>query len=240
MLKPFEKIIISLDDFGISTLANSNMLKLISSKKIDRISVMPHGIISQVEIHQLIKSNIRLDIHVDINDKIAENRKLKDGFFKRTLGFMFDYIFGKYQPKKIELLWENQILAFQEKFHRKPDGIGSHQHVHFFPPFFRIIIRLSKKYDIPYVRLGKEPTKNFNLVSIALNLLQIFDKKYLLSTSIASSDLMWSADWIDGFNFEKQLKNISRDTQIEIIFHPERADEFAFLKKIVTQTNNFQ
>ena len=70
------KVLVSVDDFGISKEANKNILTLIASNKIDRVSVMMNGILTTEEVQILLESGVKLDIHLDRKHIIHENRAL--------------------------------------------------------------------------------------------------------------------------------------------------------------------
>lgn len=223
--------IISLDDFGISRIANDRILKLVDMGGIGRVSVMVYGSINKEDVDSLMRSGVKLDIHLDMDSKIDGDRKLKDGFFKRVVFFVVGYFLGKYQPEKIRASWEDQIRDFKRIFGRNPDGLNSHQHIHFFPPFWKIALGLAKKHDIRYVRSGKRGARKPNLVSFALDSLRVINKRYLSGYKLDSSDVLLSADWFAGFALGGYCKSISSDKRIEIIFHPEREEEYDFLRK---------
>lgn len=232
-----KNIIFSLDDFGINQKANANTLKLIRSGKIDRVSVMAHGSINASEVDALLSSGVKIDVHVDLKNKVDPHHKLKDSAIKRSFIFILDYFSGKIAPTFIEKQWDEQIQRFQELFHKNPDGISSHEHVHFFPSYFGIILRLSKKYDINYIRFGKESyIKETNSIARILNWLRKKDLRLFLESNISSSDIMLSFDWIN--NFESFLKECPKNKEMEIIFHPERDEEMTFLENICKNSND--
>ena len=70
-----QNLIINADDFGVSPLANKNILYLAMLGKIDRVGIMAHGKFSSEEIAQIIKSGVKLDIHLDILHEFHNNRK---------------------------------------------------------------------------------------------------------------------------------------------------------------------
>lgn len=222
-------IIISVDDFGISRKANENILKLVETGKIDRLAVMPHGFISQDDVARLLTSMIPLDLHADVRNDINPKRKLHDGALKRMLLFILKFIVGNNKPRHIEKRWDEQIHAFQKIFNKYPDGLNTHEHVHFFPPYFKVLLKLSKKYDIPYIRFGKESPHGGTSVSIIIHILRKLNMKYFIQSGLTSSDLMLSFDWIKNI---QELEKHEPNKKIEIIFHPERDEEMRFLDSL--------
>lgn len=224
-----KNVFFSLDDFGISQKANENILKLAQSGKIGRVSVMSHGAICPEDADSLLATGVELDVHVDLRNSVDFKRKLKDGIFGRAAVFISSYFSGKATPALIEEMWASQIEGFQKIFGKSPDGINSHEHAHFFPPYFRILLKLSKEYGIRRMRFGKKSYWGTAPVSWILNCLRIKNNRLFLESDLDSPDLVLSFDWLGSLDsLEKYLKNGS----IEVIFHPERDEEMAFLEDL--------
>lgn len=220
-----KNLVISADDFGMNSKANENILELARSKKIDRVAVLVDSFFSGKEIRDLINSEIKIDIHLAMPGK----NKDRHGVIRRSLLFAGRYISGKASVSIVKLAWEKQIKKFQEIFGRVPDGINSHEYVHFFPPYFKIALEMNKKYNIKYVRFGRKGVmKSSHPVS---KILRHFHKKnatQFASCKIQTSDYISSLDWIK--NFRDLLKNLP-EGKTELICHPERKTEFKIIKK---------
>lgn len=224
-----QRLMVSADDFGISSRANRNILFLISIGKIDRVGVMTNGIISPREVDELSRSGVKIDIHLDILHEFEDNRKKRTGSLSRIAGFLGRMLTGEVWPSKVEQEWENQFQSFKNLFGRYPDGISSHEHVHFFPPFFKIALKLQIKYNIPYIRFGDSlKIGNHNAVAYVLHLLRLLDIKACRKVACVSSTRLISLDWIK--NVDSFLENLP-DGTIEIACHPELADDFVKIKK---------
>lgn len=223
------RISISADDFGVSPRANRNIFYLISLGKIDRVSVMVHGTFSEKEIEELARSEVKLDIHLDILHEFHEDRKKRRSVFMRGIEFLGKLALGKLSSEKVATDWTAQIEKFKEIFGRSPDGINSHEHVHFFPPFFKVVLMLQEKYSIPYVRFGDSVFMLHNKpAAYILHWLRLVDRSACLKSGCVSSESFISLDWIK--NVEKFLNNLP-EGQIEIACHPELADDFVRIKK---------
>lgn len=223
------KLIISADDFGISPRANRNTRYLMSLGKIDRVGIMVNGKFSTDEIGELLKSNAKIDIHFDISDRFHAERKAQSGNFRRMAKFLSKLIFRKISPEKIESEWKKQIETFIKIFGRKPDGISSHEHVHFFPPFFKVALKLQSDYSIPYIRFGKSGIVPSNKSTAhILRLLNVASRKAYKNSNCISSESFASLDWIE--NVGKFLENLPGGT-VEIACHPEIARDFVKIKQ---------
>ena len=224
-----KRIIVTTDDFGISQKANASILELVELGKVDRVAVMTNGNSSQEEINSLLHSGVKLDVHFNITEKFSGPRKLKEGIVKRSALFLTRYIGGQVSASAIEKEWEEQINKFKELVGRHPDGINSHQHVHYYPSYFKVSSELAKKYSCFFIRCGKKGfLGNLNGVKQILSAFRKIDTKYLAKNNIESTDYLVSFDWIK--SFDKFLEKLPEGS-IEITFHPEREEEYKFIKE---------
>jgi predicted glycoside hydrolase/deacetylase ChbG (UPF0249 family) len=218
-----KKLIISADDFGISVEANANILYLAKNRKIDRVAVMLTAVeISAKNTVELKKLGLKLDIHLDMPAS-GKGR----GIFRRSFMFLYHHLKN---GREMEKEWEGQIKKFQEIFGKNPDGLNSHQYVHFFPPYFKIAVKLCKKYDIHYLRFGTVGIiKKRKSVSQILSQLRQKNARFFRASDLQSSDYLASLDWFR--NVDKFLNNLP-DGKTELICHPERKEEYDLIKRL--------
>jgi chitin disaccharide deacetylase len=224
-----EKMIISADDFDSHPEAKKNILLLAEAGKIDRVGIIINEKFSDEEIKRLLKSETKIDLHLIITDLKANHHKYGESALKRSFIFVLKYFLRKISPTKIKKEWKNQISEFEKKFGKKPDGLNSHQHIHFFPPYFKIILQLAKEHKINYVRFASNRLLQGN--SNVYRILSVFQKKNkraFRASTLQSSAYMTSLDWIR--NFEKFTNNLP-EGKIELVCHPERKDEFELIQK---------
>jgi predicted glycoside hydrolase/deacetylase ChbG (UPF0249 family) len=218
-----EKLIISADDFGISRKANQNILNLIRAGKLNRVSVMSEGVFDRQEIEELKNSGIKLDIHLNLNEKIGSKRKLHKPVWYRGIFFVLKIIFMVNNKAVIRKKWQDEIQKFIEIFNQKPDGINSHEYVHFFPAYFPIALELARKQNIQYVRLGEKDLKEKGIVCRILNYLRKGNLNKFHDSKMETSDYMVSLDWLSETNHF--LNNIP-EGKTELVLHPERKEEY--------------
>jgi predicted glycoside hydrolase/deacetylase ChbG (UPF0249 family) len=223
-----ENLVITADDFGKSEKANRNILELAKAGKLDRVAVMTDGEISSEEIRDLIASGVKIDIHLELDWQKKRRELMKDHTLKQSFIFLLNY-FRSGRGKNISDQWANQVEIFRNIFGRYPDGINSHEYVHFFPAYFKIALELGKKYQMKNIRLGK---KGFlgkrTLAHLILNNLCLVNRKYFRNSNVNSSDFFVSLDWIS--NIDNFLEKMPKG-KIEIAVHPEREKEFDLIGK---------
>jgi predicted glycoside hydrolase/deacetylase ChbG (UPF0249 family) len=235
MNKKNKNIIISADDFGISRLASENILKLVSCGKVDRVEVMMSKNISPSQVQELLESNAEIDIHLHLlKNKLdfwqEHERKIEDGAALRGIKFLLKYALGITGKKNIEKEWQGQIEDFVKIFGKVPDGISSHEHIHFFPPYFACVQKLCKKFGITYIRFGKNNSANYSAISKILNWLREKNLKKFNESDLFTADFMISFDWVNDFGtiFEKYPANSLK----EVVLHLEKTAEFDILANI--------
>jgi len=223
-----KNLILAADDFGKSEKANRNILALAKSGKLDRVSVMVDGNFAPGEIEALAKTGVAFDIHFELDWQKKRREILRDNTFKQGIIFLKNY-FCSGQRKTIEKKWRSQIEKFREIIGRFPDGANSHEYVHLFPSYFKIVLKLSDEFGISRVRFGKCGFMGRKtLAYLILNFLRFMDDRVFRKSGLDSSDYFVSLDWIS--DFDKFLKNTS-EGKMEIACHPERKDEFEIIDK---------
>lgn len=218
-----QRITVSVDDFGISKRANRNILFLVQMGKADRVSIFAEGEYCAEEIAALSRSGAKLDIHLRLPCETSSSKF----FFPRILSFLFS-IFKQGSLTNISLEWQRQISVFQERFGRLPDGITSHEHIHFYPPYLQAVLALAARNSIPFVRFG---TSGVLLAprpaSLILWLLNFLGRQKFAQSGCVSTAYLASLDW---YHNPAKLLDEPRSGIVEIACHPERAEEFTLLK----------
>lgn len=223
------RLIVSADDFGISRKANHNILRLISLGKIDRVSVMVRGGLEPVELALLVQSGVKLDIHWDTGDCISgsASRHIAPAPL-RILLFLFHYVSGSHGAEVIEGLWRNQMEKFKQLFGRYPDGVNSHEHIHFFPPYFRVACALGRHYGASHLRFGtKGIFPRMNLQAQVIDWLRRTDQRGVMEGPIPSSEYMTSLNWKPDL---QDLTDCHPHGRVEVVCHPEVDEEFDYTR----------
>jgi predicted glycoside hydrolase/deacetylase ChbG (UPF0249 family) len=220
---------VAVDDFGISEKANHHIITLVKAGVIDRVAVMTEGTLSKSDVQTLLHSGVALDIHLEIHNPFRSRRKLKDGILNRLSAFFLGYCSGKTSVAAVAKQWDAQIRQFQNLFGRSPDGLNSHEHTHFFPPYFKLLLRLAQQHNISYVRIGTESVPESAPVSRILNWLRRRNQKSLRESERTTSDLLVSFDWLTE---NRDILAYPQEKNIELIFHPERDEEMKLLEKL--------
>ena len=217
--------IITADDFGIGKRANEKILELAELGKLQRVGIMVHGIMTSDEMRRLIETKVSLDVHLDILHQFGDERHKRTGkLFSRVLDFFTKLFKGKVTTRSTYTDWKNQIELFRKIVGKNPDGINSHEHIHFFPTLFTAALKLREEYQIEFIRLGKHTYPRIHTpVSMILSSMRMIDIKRLKESNATSTDYLLSIDWIK--DLESFRKNRVSGTT-EIVCHPELKADF--------------
>lgn len=226
-------IIVSADDYGIRKTSES-ILRLAKAGKLNRVSVLINYV-SRKEVNDLLSVEaISIDLHLELIHLIKSGEKEKESPLFRGIKFFFRYAFGFVTTKRVAREWRRQIELFREMFGWLPDGLNSHEHIHYFPAFFRLYLSLAKEYGIPYVRFGEQGImmrKSESLVGKVLGILWRRDVGLFLSEKeqLKTSDFFTSFDWFENIG---DIERRANGKTIEVTFHPERKEEYVALERL--------
>lgn len=239
------KIVFSADDLGASISVNDSIFETCDTGAIDKVSILVTKPGTEDAIKRLEKrSNVRKCLHLDLTEgrSLSGSSLLKKknyGNFKLTfVGLLIRSLFIGSKSKfwnSVTLEIEEQIKYFKEVFPKESLFIDGHQHIHVIPKVLSIIISMSEKYSIDYIRLPREnffvsvskfsDLKNYfgpNLLkSIILKFLSFLAIKKILAKKIDFNDsflgILFSGNMNPGSVRDGLLKQEGR---IEVLFHP--------------------
>lgn len=219
-----DRFIITADDYGIRQTAEP-ILRLVHEGKVDRVAVLIHYV-SPDQARALIESGAKIDLHLELIGVLKTGDKVRESAVTRGLNFFMRYITGLLTSKQVENEWHDQIRRFQELFGRLPDGLNSHEHLHFFPDFSRVFVGLAKRYHINYVRFSRRgmiPSQDFSLISKVLAFLWKRTAHLYQNETFTTSDYLVSLDWLSDFKFFSH--HLPAGT-VELVVHLEREEDY--------------
>ncbi len=189
------KIKFHIDDFGLTKSISNNLIFLLKKKpnSIKTISIIVNTN-KKVNLFakKILKINNKISIYLHLNlvDGKPLSKKLTKivntkGFFKNSflklLLIRFNPFFKIYKLE-IKKEIENQIKVYLKLLkninYKNPNQIylDSHQHLHMLPWVFDLILELSKKYNIIFIRSTSEPF----ILSDTTNIFKVWFYKNLL------------------------------------------------------------
>lgn len=222
------ELIIAADDYGIRE-ASVPILALAQTGFLDRVAVLVR-FVTQEEVELLRATNVQIDIHLELTRLLGRGEYEGDSFLRRSGNFFWHLVRGDLSRENIRREWMEQIEVFHKKFGRLPDGLNSHEHVHFFPFFFPIFLEVADQYDIRYVRNGR-PVRffgiRFSFVYGILSCLWWMHHSFSRRTKKSEISYLVSGDWIED---PKQFLKHCPDGKTEVVVHPERPREVELVR----------
>jgi predicted glycoside hydrolase/deacetylase ChbG (UPF0249 family) len=224
-----KKFIVTADDYGIRETAEP-ILRLVEEGKIDRVAVLVHCV-SPEQAQALLATGVKIDLHLELINILKSGETVYANALKRIINFAVRYCLGLVTQKRVRGEWEIQIKRFQELFGRLPDGLNSHEHVHYFPPLFRVCVKLAEEHHIPFVRYGRRgqlTQLHHSLTGKVLSLFWRLTRAFFATSDRTTTDYHVSLDWFpDFFAFCQHLPEGS----IELVVHPEREEDYRAIEK---------
>ena len=196
-----KQLIIVADDYGIRE-ASMPILHLAREGLVDRVAVLVH-FVSAEDAQALMKTGVALDIHLELIHFLGRGDYEGDSTVKRLGNFFWHMMCGDLAPRLVKEEWRAQIELFREKFGRLPDGMNSHEHVHFFPLFFSAFLQVAEEYSITYTRFGSRGILGdvrFHPAKSILSFLHGLNRNLWREKLLPTSDYLVSVDWIDNIH----------------------------------------
>ncbi len=218
------RFIITADDYGIRQTAEP-ILRLVHEGKVDRVAVLIHYV-SADQARALLASGAKIDLHLELIGILKSGDQMRESALSRGVNFFMRYVTGLVTARQVEEEWHDQIRRFEELFGRLPDGLNSHEHLHFFPDFSRVFIALAKRYGISYVRFSRRGmlmTQGTPLIGRVLTLLWKRTRHLYQHETFQTSDYLVSLDWLsDPYAFIQEIP----EGTLELVVHLEREEDY--------------
>ena len=177
---------INTDDFGLNKDIDRGIIEAFNKGILTDASLMANGPNYEQAIRFAKELKIPIAAHINLI-----RGKMLTGF--QPTGSIIDF-WKKSLEKKYLVGIEQEARAQIEKILNdgvKINQINSEKHSHFFPPVFKLWVKLAEEYEIPYIRFIKEFNLIPSLQGIKANLLSIFsitNIKYLNNSTVKSTN----------------------------------------------------
>ena len=235
------KLILNADDFGMTAAYNKAVLEAYSRGILKSASICANGDAFEQAVNEIIPKCNDLSVGVHLN--IIEGKSLancsmltdKTGEFNNGYVALILKSMNKQFMEQIEREFRAQIEKIQSKV--KVDHIDSHVHTHAIPNIFKLVVKLAKEYDIPYVRTQFEKpylvpslSKHLNtkypvniLKIILLNTFTMLNRKHITGSGLKTNDYLIGVGYTGMMNsatVEYGLKCLNGDFIAEALIHP--------------------
>ena len=237
-----KKFILNADDFGMTQAFNRAVLKGYQNGILTSASICANGEAFEQAIGEVIAQCPDLSIGVHLN--IIEGKSLtnvsaltdENGIFNNGYGAMILKSFNNEFLKQVEQEFRAQIEKIISR--TKVDHIDSHVHTHAIPNIFKIVVKLAKEYNIPYIRTQFEhpylipSIKKHLTIAYPINLIKIMllNTFTMINSNLVKENNLKTNNYLIGVGYTgmmddksiayglKSLKNI--DCIAEALIHP--------------------
>lgn len=195
-----KKLLVTADDFGLTNGINNGIIDAFKKGIVTRASLMANGEAFEHAV-SLAKRNLdlKVGVHLTLIEEIPLNlphriKSLMDSdrtMIKNYKEFLARYLLHKINFDEVYMELESQIKKVLNA-DIKINHMDSHQHLHMFPPIFKITLELAKKYQIKKIRLFKHDINSIRcLKELTLNLLAKLNTRNSVNGTFDSSDIFW-------------------------------------------------
>ncbi len=159
-----KKLIINADDYGICREVNHAIENLIMAGRLQNVSVLANSwFYDEAAGFLLNRPEASVGVHLNVVEGVAltPNGKSKvllgnHGEFANLSQILLRWTRAPFAVSKaVETEWRAQIELLL-KSGLKISHADSHRHVHAFPPFWKILMKLCREYDIAAARFPSE------------------------------------------------------------------------------------
>ena len=260
-----KKFILNADDFGMSEAFNRAVLKGYEVGILKSASLCANGEAFDDAVNNIILDCPNLSVGVHLN--IIEGRSLtdvpmltdKNGEFNNGYVSLILKSLNKEFIKQTEKEFRAQIEKIKEK--TAVDHIDSHVHTHAIPNIFKLVVKLAKEYDIPYIRTQFEKPyfvpnlkKHLNLKYpvnilkiILLNTFTLMNRSLIRKNSLRTNDFLIGVGYtgmMDEKTVEYGLKALKDDFLAEALIHPcdyeKQSSDSHYTEFLITQSEELK
>lgn len=193
-----KKLILNADDYGACEAVNSAIEELALADLLGGVSVLANGEKWEAAVAFLrAQPQVSAGVHLNLIEgrPISDAAKVtillgKDGQLAGRNSVLLRWLLHPFAvARAVEIEWRAQIERLLQAGIRLSHA-DSHQHLHAFPPAFRLAVKLCREYQIPALRLPRERNqlKNRQLASLALNANLMVTRQYLKRSSLRCND----------------------------------------------------
>jgi chitin disaccharide deacetylase len=231
-MKLQKRLIINADDYGACDAVNAAVEELALAGLLGGVSVLTNGsrrdsAITFLRDHPHISAGVHLNLiegqPMSAPIKVAALLD-RDGQFLNRSRLLIRWAWHPLAiSRAVEMEWRAQIEFLLQAGLRLTHA-DSHQHLHAFPPAFRIAVKLCQEYGIPALRLPRERNQIAarTLTATALNANVAIARRTISSASLHHNDHFLGFKRAGGYGLTELLEDLSslQNGVTELALHP--------------------
>lgn len=235
-----KKLIINADDYGICREVNDAIEDLILTGKLQNVSVLTNTRFYEPAAEFLInRKHCGVGIHLNAveGSALSPNDQVKallgnDVQFLSLSKLLFRWLRAPSAVSKaLETEWRAQIELLL-KSGLNVSHADSHQHIHAFPPFWKILVKLCREYGIPAIRTPRERNRigSRNAAAFALTQSVNVSKSLTVNQNIATNDHFLGFKRAGSYGETELIEDLQNlnDGVTELCLHPSLSDRMPY------------
>lgn len=164
-----KRLSVNSDDFGLSESINRGIVEAFEKGILTDASLMANGPAFHGAMEQALERNIPIAAHINLlRGSMLTSMECQETplrLWKNSLHKRHMKMIEKEVRVQIEKILAGGLIITQ---------LNSEKHTHFFPPLFRLWLRLAEEYKIPFIRFIREFNLKSSIQGVKANLLSLF------------------------------------------------------------------
>lgn len=230
--KSNKRLIINADDYGASSTINTAVEELAQAGLLGGVSVLANGdywepAVTFLQTHSQVSAGVHLNLiegkPVAPPSEVTAILGLDGNFLKRSPLMLRWVLHPIAVSRAVEIEWRAQIERLLSAGVRLTHA-DSHQHLHAFPPAFRIAVNLCRAYGIPALRIPCEvnPITARTLPAQALQASLFLARRLSSTSSLRLNDHFLGFKRAGGYGINEFLEDLPQlqPGVTELALHP--------------------
>jgi chitin disaccharide deacetylase len=222
-------LIINADDFGSNVVATDNILTCFKNERITSASAMVFMADSERAAEFALQYELDVGLHLNFtckfsgrvtSSKLIEYQIAIAGFLQRNK--YCPLLYNPLMTKKIAYVYNAQYDDFYRLYNRHPSHVNGHHHMH-------LCMNMIVDAIIPS---GLKVRRNFTFAHGGKNLFNRLYRNIIdtwLKKHYICTDFFYSISPISQDRRIRQIINLSNTSNVELMVHPERQEEYFYL-----------
>ncbi len=144
--QPVKMVAICADDFGIDAQVDRAIVDLALRRRLTGASVLVDAPINQQEAEQLLEAGIDIGLHLNLTERLGQ---MPEDAVMPLRGLILRAYSGQISRLWAAQMIERQLDRFETLFHRPPDYVDGHLHVHQLPVIAPQLIQALGSRSLP-------------------------------------------------------------------------------------------
>ena len=226
-------LVVNADDFGWSRSVNEGIIGTHRTGIVTRASLLATGRAFEDGVERALATpTLALGVHLEMYrdrpvlpvDAVSSLVGADGMFLGSSRAIIRGLMSNSFDLEQLESEFRAQIERVRDAG-IKPSHVDSEKHLHMWPAVFEIVCRLTKEFDIPYIRIVQEPP-GVHLIPMGLSVLSLRNRRIARAHGLKTSNqtIGVTESPVDQTSLSRLLSS-GRGQCVELVVHPGHVDE---------------